>query len=382
MTGDRPRLLAVVSRFKWVHINYLKALEAHFEVRLAWSGEGGRGAPLDALGEGLSGAPLGTLREDGEEAVREALRAQIESFRPDAIHVMYYNHDALTLMARELCGDVPLLYECRDPQTTLSGAEPGSDAWEREGGAIRASDAQVLVSRALRDYLEDAHELDLSSTSAIVPFGFARATIAAPSPKLSARDGRVHIALVGTADDAPGHGRWYVDIIRRLVDQGLVVHSHFFEPPRFDMGDLDLTPYHELDDALGDYHFHDAVPHRQGTTLSRLVSRYDLMGVFHDLAAAKHNESATLAVCLPTKAVCGWCLGGIPTVCFPHYRGVVEWVKELGLGFVIGDWDDLSALAADRAAIAAATERCLSSRELFTNEHNAGVIRELVAPLL
>ena len=41
---DRPRLLAVVSRFKWVHINYLKALEAHFDVLVAWSGEGGKGA--------------------------------------------------------------------------------------------------------------------------------------------------------------------------------------------------------------------------------------------------------------------------------------------------------------------------------------------------
>lgn len=383
MPHGRPKLLAVVSRFKWVHINYLKALEAHFDVRVAWSGEGGRGASRDALQEGLRGGSIGSIRDAGSDAVRAALSHQIASHRPDLIHLMYYNHDELTLMARDRAGaSVPILYECRDPQTTLSGANPGSAAWEREARAIEASDGQILVSRALRSYLERSHGLRLDESSLIVPFGFARATVAPPSPKLSARDGRVHIALVGTADDAPGHGRWYVDIIRRLVSLGLVVHSHFFEPPLFEMGDISLDAYHALERELPDYHFHDAVPHRRGTVLSELISRYDLMGVFHDLEAAHHNESATLAVCLPTKAVCGWCLGGIPTVCFPQYGGIVERVEELGVGFVIESWDDLAAIAGDREAIEAATGRCLETRDMFTNEHNAARIREFAEPLL
>lgn len=74
--------------------------------------------------------------------------------------------------------------------------------------------------------------------------------------------------------------------------------------------------------------------------------------------------------------------GGIPVVCFPHYRGIVEWIDALGIGFVIEAWEDLRRLASDRAAIAAATERCLASRELFTNEHNAARIREFVDPYL
>ncbi|MGH2994345.1 MAG: hypothetical protein ACRDL1_12535, partial [Solirubrobacterales bacterium] len=247
---------------------------------------------------------------------------------------------------------------------------------------IRASDAQILVSEALRSYLERSHDLDLGSTSLIAPGGFARHTIAPPSPKLSARDGRVHIALAGTADGAPDHGRWYVDIIRRLVSLGLVVHSHFFEPPTFDMGDLSLDAYHALARELDDYHLHPAVPHRHGTALSELVSRYDLMGVFHELEAAHHNESATLVVCLPTKAVCGWLHGGIPVVCFPHYRGVVEQIEALDIGFVIESWEDLVPIAANRRAIASATERCLACRDRFTNEWNAERIRAFVAPLL
>jgi hypothetical protein len=376
-------MLAVVARFKWVHINYLKALEQHFELRVAWSGEGGKGAARDGVREGLPAVPIGWAPDVGATEVSSRLGRVLSDWAPDVVHLMYYNHDELTLMARDLVGDdAAVVYECRDPQTTLSGAVAGSEAWVRERAAIETSDAQILVSRALRKYLEQSHALDLGETSLIVPAGFARHTIAPPSPKLSARDGRTHIALVGTADDTPDHGRWYVEIIRRLVSLGLVVHSHFFEPPRFDMGGICLDDYHALDAELDDYHFHPAVPHRQGTALSELVSRYDLMGVFHELGASHHNESATLAVCLPTKAVCGWLHGGIPVVCFPHYRGVVEWVDALGIGFVIESWEDLGRIAPDRAAIAAATGRCLACRDIFTNEYNAARFREFLGPHL
>jgi hypothetical protein len=376
-------MLAVVARFKWVHINYLKALDEHFDVRVAWSGEGGKGAPEDGVREGLRGVPIGWIPDVGAAEVRSRLEQVLSDWKPDVVHLMYYNHDELTLMTRDLVGDAAtVLHECRDPETTLTGAAAGSEVWERERAALEASDAQILVSRALRAYLERSHSLDLAESSLIVPSSFAWHTIAPPSAKLSARDGRLHIALVGTADDAPDHGRWYGEIIRRLVSLGLVVHSHFFGPPRFEMGGITLDAYRALDAELDDYHFHQAVLHRQGTVLSDLVSRYDLMGVFHELGATHHNESATLAVCLPTKAVCGWLHGGIPVVCFPHYRGVVEWIDALGIGFVIEEWEDLGRIASDRAAIAAATERCLACRELFTTEHNAARVRELVAPLL
>lgn len=371
-------MLAVVSRFKWVHINYLKALEEHFEVRVAWAGEGGKGAPRDGLAEGLRGEPIGTVREDGIDRVRERLAQVLADWRPDLVHVMYYNHEELTLAARDLVGEaVPVVHECRDPLTTLTGAGPDSDLWRLEGDALRASDAQIFVTQAVRGYFERAHGLDLGATSLVVPHGFARHTIAPPSRKLSADDGRVHIALVGSADDQPDHGRWYVEIIRSLVGLGLVVHSHFF-----DLEEVTLDPYRELAEELEDYHHHPAVLHRQGTVLSELESRYDLMGVFHELEAGEHNESATLAVCLPTKAVSGWLHGGIPVVTRPFYRGVVEWIEALDIGFLVDDWEDVRAVAADREAIAAATARCLAVRESFTNEHNAGRIRDFVAPLL
>jgi hypothetical protein len=223
-------MLAVVGRFKWVHIDYIKALGEHFDVFVAWSGEGGIGAPRDAIAEGMRGVGIGRVRDDGTDAVRSNLARAIDEWQPDVVHLMYYNHEELTLMARELAGeDAAIIFECRDPLTTLSGATPGSERWALEHDALAASDAQVVVSQAMLRYFEDSHGLDLGSTSLVIPHGFARRCVAPPSPKLSAQDGRVHIALVGTADQYPDHGRWYGDIIRRLVAAGFVVHSHFFD---------------------------------------------------------------------------------------------------------------------------------------------------------
>lgn len=373
-----PRVLAVVARFKWVHIDYLNALGEHFDLVVAYAGEGGRGAAQDGINDGVRGIPIGFPKHDGRDSVRARLAEVIENHRPDLVHVMYYNHEDLTLMTRELVGsDVPVVFECRDPLTTLAGATPGDGYFELERRALEASNRHIFISEAMREYYERSHELDLGD-ALIIPYAFPGETIAPPEPKLSASDGRPHIALVGTADDEPDHGRWYGDIIRSLVSQGLVVHSHFHDLEEFG---LSLEPYRALSAELEDYHCHPTVPHRRGTQLSRLISRYDLMGVFHELGAANHNESATLAVCMPTKSVCGWLHGAIPVVCFPHYRGILERIEKYEIGFVVDDIDEVGHIAADRAALAAAGERALACRDEFTTERTAERIRDFVAPL-
>jgi hypothetical protein len=369
----------VVSRFKWTHIDYLAALADHFEVFVAWSGQGGKGAPLAGLRAGMRGLPIGWIPDLGAEAVRARLRRVISAFRPDLVHVMYYHHEELTLVVRELVGgELPIVFECRDPLTALNRATPGDPDWALERDAILAGDRHILLTAAERVYYESAHQLDLSQSSLIIPHAFRASTVAPPSPKLSAVDGRTHIALVGTADSKPDHGRWYGDIIRRLIDLGFVVHSHFWDLTAFGAS---LEPYVALAEELDDYHHHPTVSFRRGTELSKVISRYDLMGVFHELNATHRNESAILAFGLTTKAVCGWLHGGIPVVCFPHYRGIVERIEELGIGFVVGSWDELGAIGSDRHAIAAATELCLVCRPEFTTERTAERIASFVAPL-
>jgi hypothetical protein len=151
------------------------------------------------------------------------------------------------------------------------------------------------------------------------------------------------------------------------------VHSHFFEPRP---GGNDA--YRALARRNPLYHCHQTVSPRGGTALSRVISRYDLMGVFHNLHAREHDETDTLSVCMPTKAVCGWFHGAIPVVCSRHYGGLVEQIDAHGIGFTYEGWDELGDLAGDRRAIAAATRRTLAVRRRFSNEYGARRLQRFV----
>jgi hypothetical protein len=367
-------MLAVLSDFNWMHIHYVRALAQRFDLLVAWSGERGAGPVDSAQGAGIRMVPIGRLEEVGPGEVRERLRDAVGAFDPSVLLVAYYLHERLTVMARELVdGRAVVVHDVWDALTALKGVGPDSDLARLERAALDASDLQLFVSRALRSYLEEAHGIDLEPTSLIVPHGFARDTVAPPSPKLSAQDGRVHLVLAGSALPEPGQGRWYGDVIRRLVATGVVVHSHFY---------CDSTaPYERLAEELPDYRPHPTVGHSGGTTASEAFSRYDLMGVFYENDEIPGRAHPSLTAGLPTKAVGGWLHGGIPAVCFPWYRGVVERIEDHGIGFVVGSWDDLREIVANRPAIDAATQRCLECRDRFTSDHQADRIREFVGQL-
>lgn len=81
---------------------------------------------------------------------------------------------------------------------------------------------------------------------------------------------------------------------------------------------------------------------------------------------------------MPTKAVCGWFHGAIPVVCFPHYRGICEWINRFGIGFVVEDWEDLRSLRDNHVEIALANKSCLAVRHRFSNEWNAARVQKFV----
>jgi len=168
-TNARIRVLAVVSRFKWQHIDYLAALAERFDLTVAWAGEGHQGAVAHAIRRGLRLCSLGWTKEGGVKAVRSRLSEAILKCQPDVVHLMYYFHEHLVLLVRELAEKRTLiLFECRDPLTTLVNADSKSTYWHLEGVALRLSDAQIFVSAALRSYYESLHSLDLTETSILL----------------------------------------------------------------------------------------------------------------------------------------------------------------------------------------------------------------------
>lgn len=374
----RPRVLVLNTRFKWTHIDYLVALGKQVDLKVVVGREIHPGAIASARRWGLDmlevAAEIGPTWED-------AVGGLVQEFRPDVIHTLYYFHEEQTTAIRRMIDETPivdprptLVFECRDPLSTM---RPEGDAriTSVERDALRAADAWVFVSDATRRYYERLHGIDLAA-ALVVPHGFAERTVGPPAPKLSSVDGRVHMALVGSASADPKVGRYYPRIIRRLCGQGIVVHSHFH--PNRASDEL----YATLAAELPDYHAHAKLDHRNKTILSRAMSAYDLMGVFHELDAPTGNESRTLAVCMPTKAVCGWLLGGIPVVCTPHYGGLVEWIETYGTGFVIPGVDQAGGLLDRTDDIRRATRACLEHRHLFTHETQSLRLARFYATLL
>lgn len=362
MKQKQRKVLIIVAHFKWQHIDYLSALARHSILEVAIVGEAHQGAVKAFRKTGRTVHSLGQFRQLEPERLEQLLA----HCQPDVVHLMYYFHEELTILARRLApARVKVVYECRDPLTTLMAGDSAAKSRFLEKHALRASDARIFVSEAMRDHLATLHDQDLSE-ALIIPHGFPASAIAPPSEKLSATDQRMHIALVGTASTIPQHGRNYLRIIRQLVDYDFVVHSHFYlASPQ------DRQVYESLARQLKDYHCHDTVSFRQDTELSQLISRYDLMGVFHELDAVHKNEANTLAVCMPTKAVCGWLYGGIPVVCFSHYRGLVEQIDTHDIGFTIKELAETQQLLAQWPRIQQSTQRCLAYRQYFTNEHSA-----------
>ncbi len=375
-SARRPRVLAVVRRFKWQHIDLLLALAREVDLHVAWSEEGHAGSIDRGRHAGLRLDALGAPRDPDERDLDGALAALLARVRPDLVHVLYYHHEALALRIRALLGaTTPLVFECRDPSTTLLHARPGDPTWRREGAALAAADAWIVVSDALRDYYGRSHGLAAEDVL-VVPHAFAASTAGPAVPKLSAADGRLHLALVGTASEDPGGSRWYPGIIRALVAQGVVVHSHFHAT-----SPAMVAVYDRLAAELPDYHAHPTVPFRVGTRLSELTARYDVMGVFHQLEVAR-SEAATLAVCLPTKAVSGWFHGAIPVVTTAHYRGITERIERWGIGFVVPSVDALPAPVFHRDALDAASAACRAVRHEFSQETVAGRVAALYRTLL
>jgi len=354
-----PRVLVVIARYERRHTNYLHALAEHADLVVAVSGEADPGSVEIARAEGLDLRPIGTL---GLPRIQARLAALVEEHQPAVVHLGWFGHEQLTTVAREIVPTATgILFECRDPLSVLAADldVPGPRPVDLERAALLAADAHVFVSRAVRDHLAALHHLDLSAAT-IVPQGLAARTLADPAPKLSARDGRVHVVLVGTASADPATGRCYLPFIRQLVSTGVVVHSHFFEA-RPGANDA----YRALAARVGDYHYHDAISDRDGTELSRTLTTYDLMAI--EYLEGTIND-ATLAVVMPAKTASAWAHGALPVVVPRAYRGVVEWVEEYGLGFVVDDWAQLSSIAGDRTAIDRATAACLAERHRFTHE--------------
>lgn len=364
------RVLFIVNRCKKNQMQYLRAIAPLCsEARAIVSYIGHRNVidygllePTAALSS-ISVLHRDEIREDAIDLARfrSEVRDAVANLRPDVVHCLYYYHDALTLVAREVLDELRhaavLIYETRDPSGIHRPALP-------EEQALRASDGYIFATRAIVDDLF-ARYLWEPEPHLIVRQSELYADRDAYPAKLSDADGRTHVALMGSFSEELDSGRHYAAYIDAFLSgtRNTVLHvfphllvSYLGEAASAHDGRLvvhwDDRPY------VG-----NPSPRRRNYTST--IGQLDFNLVAHVLGRPK-DEGRMLRVCNPTKATSPLVLADLPVLCLPHYGGVVDLIEEYGCGYVYRGWRDLDALLNDRtrwppliaAARRAATALC------------------------
>ncbi len=347
------RVLFVVNRCKKNQMQYLRSIAAHCsESRVIISYVGHQNVVDYGLLE--PGAAIGSVTvlhadEISEDAIdlskfRTEVRSAVEGLRPDVVHCLYYYHDALTLVVREVLGELGhpavLVYETRDPSSIHRRDLP-------ENEALHASDGYIFATRAIVDHLFARHLWE-PEPHIIIRQSELYADRDAYPAKLSDSDGRTHVGLMGTFAEELDSGRHYATYIDAFLSSTRNTVLHVF--PHRIVSYLDACA--STHDGRLVVHWEDRPyvgnpdPRRRHYTST--IGQLDFNLVAHVLGRPK-DEGKMLRVCNPTKATSPLVLADLPVLCLPHYRGVVDIIEEYGCGYVYRGWRDLDALLNDRA---------------------------------
>ena len=256
MSSQRARMLIVVGRFKWVHIDYVRRSASTSTCSSPGPARAGSARRPTRCARGCAARPSAASRRSGPTRCARTWRAYRRlAARRRAPHVLQpRGADAHGARARGRQRADRL--RVPRPGDHAPGRSPGSPRWELERDALAASDAQVVVSDAMLRYYETA----TSSTSASAPSSSrtgsrgaasrrrrpsCRRRTAGCTSRSSAPPTSIPITAAGTATSS---GAWSTPVRRALA----LLRSRRRVPG--------AVP--GLASELDDYHEHPTVPHR------------------------------------------------------------------------------------------------------------------------
>jgi len=347
------RVLFVVNRCKKNQMQYVRSIASRCsEARALVSYIGHRNVidygllePNEALVSVRVLQP-DAIRENALDlsSFRREARLAVDSMRPDVVHCLYYYHDALTLVVRDVLDELrhpaELIYETRDPSGIHRPELP-----ERE--ALRACDGYIFATRAIVDDLFARHLWE-PRPHIIIRQSELYADRDAYPAKLSDRDGRTHVGLMGTFSEEPDSGRHYAAYIDAFLSSTRNTVLHVFPHRRASYLDSGMDRHGDRLVVHGDDRPYVGNPDPSRRNYTSIVGQLDFNLVAHVLGRPK-DEARMLRVCNPTKATSPLVLADLPVLCLPHYGGVVDIVEEYGCGYVYRGWRDLDQLLNDRA---------------------------------
>lgn len=347
------RVLFVVNRCKKNQMQYVRSIAPRCsEARAIVSYIGHRNVvdygllEPDAVIRSVSVLHPDEIPEDAIDLprFRREVRSAVESLRPDVVHCLYYLHDALTLVVREVLDELRhpavLVYETRDPSGIHRPQLP-------EKAALLASDGFIFATRAIVDDLFARHLWE-PRPHIVIRQSELYADRDAYPVKLSGADGRAHVALMGSFSEELDSGRHYAAYIDAFLSSTRNTVLHVFPHRRVSYLDAGASTHAgrlvvHWDDRP---YVGNPNPRRRGYTST--IGQLDFNLVAHVLGRPR-DEAKMLRVCNPTKATSPLVLADLPVLCLPHYGGVVDIIEEYGCGYVYRSWRDLDELLNDRA---------------------------------
>ena len=233
--------------------------------------------------------------------------------------------------------DCPTVFDCYDITSVF--VEPGkmtrkqSDderfCFERSAG---------IILKAGEDYVREHYHV----TAPVLIFRdycVPEATVTDPLPKLSARDGELHIVYTGMVFPmshlrGPYGRSQYLGIAQQLA----AAHVHFHIYPTPFSGKLDLSAYEQFARDSRYFHLHASVPPDK---LPREISQYDWAMQIHDpTGTTLQVEQFTYTMGNKTFT---YLEAGLPQVVNDELVACAEVVREWGIGVTL-PWSQMAGL--------------------------------------
>lgn len=265
-----------------------------------------------------------------------------------SIPVIHDNHDAITLRKTQY-GNV-----------THSLEKIASE----ESIANKFSDARIHVSEGLKDYITQMYGSSNGLDLVFNNFALKELVPEEMLPKLSGKEGGVHIVYEGNIDEKKNGSHYdLLDIFDNITKKGF--HLHVYTP-------RDAKEYKKMSKRNHYLHFHGRLTPKE---LMKEMTQYD----FGWAGFNRSKNKAHLRVTLANK-VFEYISAGLPVISFPH-ETQKRFLETHKLGIVISDIGELST-ALENGRIVNLKAEVQKRRYYFTVENNIGEVEEFYQKVL
>lgn len=194
-----------------------------------------------------------------------------------------------------------------------------------ESIANKCSDALIYVTHGIKEYVDKTYNTENSLNLVFNNFALKELIPGQMLPKLSEKDGNIHIVYEGNIDEEKTGSHYdLLDIFDEITKQGFFLHVY---TPR------DASEYKKLSNKNHHFRFYGK---KTPNELMKEITQYDFGWAGFNRSKNLDHLKVTLA-----NKVFEYISSGLPVISFPHDTQK-KFLEENNLGIIISDTGELS----------------------------------------